>query len=105
MRGVERRGTSALCREARSAYVSGCAPVRAVILSADFMTLRLTTVHENALSPLGERVDRDGAFTSRSGPGEGVTHKTKLWGFFSPEKRGLRMTEAARGCSISGTSQ
>ena len=25
-----------------------------------------------ALSPLGERVDRDGAFTSRRGPGEGV---------------------------------
>ena len=24
-----------------------------------------------ALSPLGERVDRDGAFTSRRGPGEG----------------------------------
>jgi len=25
-----------------------------------------------ALSPLGERVDRDGAFISRRGPGEGV---------------------------------
>jgi len=36
------------------------------------MILWLTTVHENDLSPLGERVDRDGAFTSRRGPGEGV---------------------------------
>ena len=36
------------------------------------MILPLTTVHENALSPLGERVARDGAFTGRSGSGEGV---------------------------------
>ncbi len=42
------------------------------------MILRLTTVHENGrawnpvLSPLGERVARDGAFTSRRGTGEGV---------------------------------
>jgi hypothetical protein len=33
------------------------------------MILRLTTCHENALSPLGERVARDGAFTSRRGSG------------------------------------
>ena len=46
-----------------------------VILSADIMIIRLTTRHENgipALSPLGERVDRDGVFISRRGPGEGV---------------------------------
>jgi len=36
------------------------------------MILRLTTCHENALSPLGERVGRDGAFTSRRESGEGV---------------------------------
>jgi len=36
------------------------------------MILRLTTRHENALSPLGERVARDGAFTGRRGLGEGV---------------------------------
>jgi len=36
------------------------------------MTLRFTTCHENALSPLGERVARDGAFTSRGGSGKGV---------------------------------
>jgi hypothetical protein len=36
------------------------------------MILWLTTCHENALSPVGERVARDGAFTSRRGPGEGV---------------------------------
>ena len=39
------------------------------------MIHRLTTVHENenpALSPLGERVARDGAFISRCGTGEGV---------------------------------
>jgi hypothetical protein len=35
------------------------------------MRFRLTTCHENALSPLGERVGRDGAFTSRRGSGEG----------------------------------
>jgi hypothetical protein len=43
-----------------------------VILSADFMILRLTTGHENVLSPLGQRVARDGAFTSRRESGEGV---------------------------------
>jgi hypothetical protein len=46
-----------------------------VILSEDFMTLRLTTMHENGkplLSPLGERVAHDGVFISRRGPGEGV---------------------------------
>jgi hypothetical protein len=31
------------------------------------MILRLTTGHENALSPLGERVARDGAFSRRAG--------------------------------------
>jgi len=39
------------------------------------MILRLTTIHENGkppLSPLGERVDRDGVFISRRGSGEGV---------------------------------
>jgi len=36
------------------------------------MSLRLTICHENALSPLGERVACDGAFISRRGPGEGV---------------------------------
>jgi hypothetical protein len=39
------------------------------------MILRLTTMYENGkppLSPLGERVARDGAFISRRGPGEGV---------------------------------
>jgi len=39
------------------------------------MILRLTTCHENeklALSPLGERVARDGALTSRRESGEGV---------------------------------
>ena len=43
------------------------------------MNLRLTTVHENenpALSPLGERVARDGAFISRRGTGEGVVTVT-----------------------------
>ncbi len=44
----------------------------AVILSAGFLILRLTSFHENALSPLGERVVRDGAVISRRGPGEGV---------------------------------
>jgi len=42
--------------------------------SADSMILRLTTVHENeqpSLAPLGERVARAGAFTSRCGSGEG----------------------------------
>jgi hypothetical protein len=36
------------------------------------MILRLTTCRENALSPLGERVARNGAFISRGGSGEGV---------------------------------
>jgi hypothetical protein len=36
------------------------------------MSLRLTICHENALSPLGERVACDGAFISRRGSGEGV---------------------------------
>jgi hypothetical protein len=36
------------------------------------MNLRLSTCNENALSPLGERVARDGDFISRRGPGEGV---------------------------------
>jgi hypothetical protein len=39
------------------------------------MIRRLTTTHENGkppLSPLGERVARDGVFISRRGPGEGV---------------------------------
>jgi hypothetical protein len=52
-----------------------CMPEAGVISRADFMILRLTTSHENensALSPLGERVARDGAFISRRGPGEGV---------------------------------
>ncbi len=35
------------------------------------MILRLTTSRENTLSPLGERVARDGAFTGRHGSGEG----------------------------------
>jgi hypothetical protein len=35
------------------------------------MILRLTTCHENALSPLGEGVARDGTFTGRRGSGEG----------------------------------
>ena len=35
-------------------------------------TAGLTIRHENALAPLGERVARDGVFTSRRGPGEGV---------------------------------
>jgi hypothetical protein len=43
-----------------------------VILSEDFMILRLTSDHENTLSPWGERVARDGAFISRRGSGEGV---------------------------------
>jgi len=33
------------------------------------MILRLTTCYENALAPLGERVARDGVFTSRRGSG------------------------------------
>jgi hypothetical protein len=36
------------------------------------MILRLIACHENAVSPLGERVARDGAFTGRRGSGEGV---------------------------------
>jgi len=36
------------------------------------MSLRLTICHENALSPLGGRVTRDGAFVSWRGSGEGV---------------------------------
>jgi len=36
------------------------------------MILRLTTGHEETLSPLGERVAHDGALTSRRGSGEGV---------------------------------
>ena len=36
------------------------------------MILRLTTCHENALPPFGERLARDGAFTSRRGSGEGA---------------------------------
>jgi hypothetical protein len=36
------------------------------------MIFRLATVHEDSLSPLGERVARDGAFTSRRESGEGV---------------------------------
>jgi len=40
--------------------------------SADPTILRITTYHENALSPLGERVARDGVLTSRRGSGEGV---------------------------------
>ena len=51
------------------------------------MILRLTTCHENALSPchenalspLGERVARDGAFTSRRGSGEGVPGPLFSW--------------------------
>ena len=43
-----------------------------VILSEDFMILRLTTRHGNPLSPLGERVASDGARISRCGSGEGV---------------------------------
>jgi hypothetical protein len=46
-----------------------------VILGEDIMILRLTTIYENGkppLSPLGERVARDGVFISRRGPGEGV---------------------------------
>jgi hypothetical protein len=46
--------------------------LRAVILSEDFVIHRLTTDHENALSPLGERVARDRAFISRRGSGKGV---------------------------------
>jgi hypothetical protein len=36
------------------------------------MILWLTTCRGNALSPLGERVARDGALTSRRGSSEGV---------------------------------
>jgi len=38
--------------------------------SADRQVLRRPRIV--ALSPLGERVDRDGVFISRRGPGEGV---------------------------------
>jgi hypothetical protein len=37
------------------------------------MLLRLAAYHVNALSTLGERVTGDGVFTSRRGPGEGVS--------------------------------
>ena len=43
------------------------------------MSFWLTTWHENrrpSLSPLGERVDRAGAFISRRGTGEGVFQTT-----------------------------
>jgi hypothetical protein len=46
--------------------------LRTVSPSEDFMIVWLTTCHEYALSPLGERVARDGAFTSRRESGEGV---------------------------------
>ena len=36
------------------------------------MIFRLATCRDNALSPLGERVARDGVLTSRRGTGEGV---------------------------------
>ena len=40
---------------------------QSVVLGRDFMILRLTAGDENALSPLGERVARDGAFSRRAG--------------------------------------
>ena len=36
------------------------------------------SVRKTALAPLGERVDRDGAFTSRRGTGEGVAGRARM---------------------------
>jgi hypothetical protein len=50
---------------------TGDARKQVVILRADFMIRRLTTGHENALSPLGEWVASDGVFISPSADGVG----------------------------------
>ena len=70
-------------RVLRGQFTTSTAPLRCTpgILSENSMTLRLTSGQENekpAFSPLGERVARDGACTSRRGSGEGVAACSSL---------------------------
>jgi hypothetical protein len=55
------------------------------------MIFRLTTCHEIALSPLGERAACDGAFISRRGSGEGA-----CFALFMAVAHARRLTDAQK---------
>jgi hypothetical protein len=64
-----------------------------MLTRSEFEMPSLSQVELAALSR-GERVDRDGAFTSRRGPGEGsfagrARRESELRGFLGPEEQGL----------------